>query len=178
MLVYAGEASAHFNFFEDVWLYGLLSQSWTQLALPASGPSSRAGHSSVWDEADEELLIFGGQYGTDVYGDLWILSLRNSTWTRSNAASPQGRAGHSATWQPFQRAMLVFAGQGSFLLNDLWMYRAEAQTWKQLHSSGGPAPRSRHSAVWDQATEAMLVFGGWAFFFPLDVKHIQYDLNL
>ena len=49
MLVHGGEASAHFNFFADTWLYSLVTQSWVQLT-PTSGPAPRAGHSAVWDD--------------------------------------------------------------------------------------------------------------------------------
>ena len=171
MLVFAGEASAHFDFFADVWLYSLPTQSWVQLVLLGSGPSTRSGHSAVWDQGMQELLVFGGEYGTLLYAELWILSFKQNSWSPvSTLTGPAGRTDHSAVWQPSRKAMLVFAGRSGSLLNDLWLYRAEARSWKQLPSAGsdGPMPRSRHAAVWDETTEAMLVFAGWAGSAPLD----------
>ncbi|CAE7779863.1 lgals3bpa [Symbiodinium sp. CCMP2592] len=181
VLVHAGEASAHFDFFSDTWLYSLLTQSWLQLVTSTSGPSPRAGHTAVWDEIQEEMLVFGGEYGTILHDELWILSLRQNSWNKPSVPfSPAGRVGHSAVWQSLRRAMLVFAGQSGSLLNDLWAYQAEARTWRQLQSaqstssSPEPEPRSRHSAVWDEATESMLVFAGWAGSEPLaDLWHFN-----
>ncbi|CAE7472602.1 unnamed protein product, partial [Symbiodinium necroappetens] len=177
MLVYAGEASAHFDFFSDAWLYSLLTQSWLQLVTDSSVPSPRAGHTAVWDEIEEEMLVFGGEYGTILHDELWILSLRQNSWKKPTVPfSPAGRVGHSAVWQSLpKRRMLVFAGQSGSLLNDLWAYQAETSTWKRLQSAGpGPTPRSRHSAVWDEATESMLVFAGWAGSAPLaDLWHFN-----
>jgi hypothetical protein len=58
-------------------------------------------------------------------------------------------------------------------VNDLWAYRATANTWVPLNPVGGPpGPREQHSAVWDLVASRMLVYAG----VNLDVPIIYDDL--
>jgi hypothetical protein len=75
MFIYGGrsESNAVLN---DVWLYSLHLDLWTQISLSPQlpSPSPRFHASCVLDPTDdkrERVLVFGGTDGADCFGDLW-----------------------------------------------------------------------------------------------------------
>jgi hypothetical protein len=130
-------------------------------------PPARYGHSAVLDLAHNQMLVFGGNDGYDLYmNDVWALSLTGSpVWTQLAPAGtpPDRRASHSAVFDPVRKRMLVFGGisdQGP--LSDVCVLEfAEGLAWDRLSPLGsGPSARSMHSAIYDPARDRVLVFGG------------------
>lgn len=159
---------------------------WTQLA-PVGGPPVPyvAGHSAVYDSANNRMIVFGGQdQNTGIYvNNVWVLSNANGlggtpTWTQltPGGAVIPARGGHSAEYDPATNKMIVFGGQllaapptptnPCGFSNDVWVLSnanglGGAPAWGQLTSTGGPpAERQYHRSVFNSATNRMTIFGG------------------
>ena len=165
MLVFGGfDGTASQN---DLWQLSLAgTPTWSQLlkgAPPDSLPSSRSGHTAIYDLVRDRMLVFGGH---DQYAVVWALSLSDSTpsWSQLDSLGPPGaRRGHSAIYDPVRARMLIFGGfNGSTDLNDAWeLSLIGAPTWSALSPVGDtPSIRSGHTAIFDPAGDRMLVFGG------------------
>jgi N-acetylneuraminic acid mutarotase len=147
----------------DLWLYRPARNAWTPIQ-PTGGPVPRlSAHSLVWDEAGDQLLIFGG-YGADRSDGLWAYHPAENRIERleTNGPAPAGRGYHSAVWTG--DAMLLFGGVGGRFdfFDDLWSYDPRANTWTRLRPEGlRPTARFYQSAVWDPIEEQLFIFGGF-----------------
>ncbi|MBI3964107.1 MAG: carboxypeptidase regulatory-like domain-containing protein [Chloroflexi bacterium] len=145
----------------DLWQY--TSKVGWQI-VPESGPEGppnpRFGHTLVWDNVANRMLMWGGADGQTFYNEPWEYT-RACGWRQllpQNAfGSPASRQGHVATWDGLLGRMLVAGGDaGSVIYNDFWQY-VELSTIL----GGAPAGRSHHTAVWDTKAKRMIVFGGF-----------------
>lgn len=102
------------------------------MIVPVVGttPGRRYGHTLVYFKPN--LLIFGGNNGTDTVNDVWMLNVEKApfTWTRLEVVgeSPPGRTYHSASLCSSGSAtgmIVVFGGRASDqnALNDAWGLR-------------------------------------------------------
>ncbi len=118
--------------------------------------------------ADGQIYVFGGYIEGRCTDEMWRFDPTNSQWKRlETRLAPTPRANHTATmWHSKSgEVMLVMGGvtQNIDRLNDLWMYRIEANAWEEVKFSLGPgsvmaSPRSEHSAVLYH--DHLVVFGG------------------
>ncbi len=82
------------------------------------------------------------------------------------------RSAHSMVWDMQDNQLLVFGGvdgQGN-LLNDLWSYAPDTNTWTDLvpanpaatncATASSPAPRMNAAMVWDSVSNQVLLYGG------------------
>src|SRR6266446_6878918 len=160
------------------------------LATPAWSSNFRAayrtspdigitGHSAVYDQATNTMIVFGGFAIASIFGDTNAVvlyapangdGLYSTLIANGTAGSPAARDSHTAVYDSANNRMIVFGGEifsSGTLLNDVWVLsNANGQggtaTWTQLSPSGTP-PRARelHTAVYDPATNVMTVFGGF-----------------
>lgn len=137
-------------------------KQWAQLSPSGSPPTARRGHSSVWDEQNNRMLVFGGSIAGGIFkNDLW--SYNGTAWTQLSPAgdSPVARVYHTAVWDKVNNRMLVFGGfDGGGYRNDLWEFNGTS--WVKLSTADTPSIRYAHSAVWDPKNNRMLVFAGAA----------------
>jgi hypothetical protein len=74
MIVYGGYNG---RFLEDAWVLDLSqTPTWVRVNVPEPRPAPRDFPLAAWDGARERLLVFGGNQGERVHGDLWSLEVR------------------------------------------------------------------------------------------------------
>ncbi|CAK9052378.1 unnamed protein product [Durusdinium trenchii] len=147
-------------------MYSLEMDSWNLLA--SGSLEGRSMHSAVWDQKKRAMIIFAGQ-GASLLGDLWRYGLNASTWVEliPQGPFPPARSDHAAVWDETSYSMFILGGWGGSLefLNDLWIYRWEADIWMQLSPyTSGPTTRRGHVAVWDPVSKSILLHAGAATF--------------
>lgn len=103
---------------------------WTHLTPTGVEPVWRNGHSAIYDDALDRMLIFGGfnyQAG-GALNDVWALSLSSLTWQQLHPSGtlPPGSEDHIAIYDPGGNRMVVFG------------VTTQAQTW-ELSLGGSPA---------------------------------------
>ena len=165
------------------------AQTWTQLTVTGGPPDVRSGHTAVYNQARNRMIVFGGRNptGIDYYdpsvglrNDVWVLSNADGTGTSAPtwiAVTPTGgppsrRAQATSVYDPNSNRMIVFGGNPNEgfcfgTLNDLWVLsnadgtEASTPAWIQVSPMGGPPSRRWiHTAGYDPATNRMIVFGG------------------
>ena len=116
LVIYGGDAGG--NPFGDIWILSHANGSggtpaWTQLDPSNSGPSARSGHTATYDSVNNLMTIYGGYDGTNVIGDVWVLSGANgqagaASWTQ--LTSGQVRRFHSSEYDPASNQMITYGG--------------------------------------------------------------------
>lgn len=183
LVVFAGRASTQ-DLLNDVWALtnanGLGGgPTWTNL-IPngaAGSPPARAGHSAVYDQANNRMIIFGGcgGYCLPNFNDVWVLENADGiggtpTWTQlfPTGAAPAPRDNQTAVYDEANNRMIVFGGITccTTVFTDTWILTnanglGGTPAWTQLSPTGSPAPGGYGpSAIYDSATNRMTVFGG------------------
>ncbi len=116
LVVFGGDAGG--EPFGDIWLLSHANGSggtpaWTQLNASNSGPTPRSGHTATYDGANNLMTIYGGYDGTNVIGDVWVLSGANgqagpASWSQQTAG--QVRRFHSSEYDPASNQMMTYGG--------------------------------------------------------------------
>lgn len=152
------------------------AQSWIQLSPTGGPPAARVTHSTVYDKANNRMILFGGG---STFNDVWILSNADGTeataptWTQLSpiGTPPAPRLGHTAVYNSTTNTMTIFAGNPApgFCtsgLNDVWVLSnanglGGTPTWTQLSPTGGPpSVRMQPTGAYDEVNNRMIVFGG------------------
>ena len=164
MVVFGGSAWSNM-FYNDVWVLSLgLTPTWTQLLPGGTLPSQRSGHAAVYDQARDQMVVFGGSSASDS----WTLSLGDGpTWTQLEPSGglPFARSSPTAIYDPIRARTLIFGGSDvNGQDNDTWaLTTGESPTWTELFPAGsGPCNRSCPTAVYDPLRNSIVVFGGCA----------------
>jgi hypothetical protein len=150
---------------DDVWsLSSTELPDWMELTPAGTPPSARAAGSVIYDQARQQMVLFGGFDGA-VLSDGFTLSLdADPTWTALTATGgpPSDRATSGAIYDAPQDRMVLFGGFGAAgMLNDVWALDLVASEWTELLPPGGPpSGRQFPAAVYDPPGNRMVVFGG------------------
>ncbi len=131
--------------------------------LAETGPPGRELASFGHDQTHHELVLFGGDNGTTVFGDTW--TRRHGTWTQQHPArSPSPRTGAAMVYDATTRQLLLFGGSrligtGGGFLSDTWIW--DGSTWRKLHPATSPPARHNADMIYDAATGNVVLFGGY-----------------
>ncbi len=186
MFVFGGQHAPTSTDFSDTWIVQNVIPSststfqnlqWMRAAISGKGPSLRFGHTAVYNQASNRMIVFGG--GTGFPGpcvnDLWVVTHLNSqgglpAWKQYVATGtlPPVREGHTAVYDSTKNKMIIFGGtdcSGKYY-NDLWILNdadgsSTTPSWTQVTPVGtGPSARSQATAIYDSVNNVMTVFGG------------------
>ena len=145
----------------DTWAFDLATDTWTQLAPPAS-PPPRFGHEAVWVEG-RGVVIFAGQAGTTFYGDVWAFDPESATWAAlpAGGAAPVPRYGSCAALGPDGRLWIShgFTQDGNRFA-DTRAYDFATGYWTDETPAGEvPVLRCLHGCWWTDDGELALYAG-------------------
>jgi hypothetical protein len=138
MIVFGGQLLSGGSFTTEVWLLqhanGLGGTPvWIPLIPAGTPPAPRSDHTSVYDPADNRMVMFGGWrfLGGDIYfNDAWVLEHANGlggspAWKALAPVTtrPEKRELHSAVYNASSKRMVVFGGSVSptSMRNDVWV---------------------------------------------------------
>ncbi|MEZ4365890.1 MAG: hypothetical protein R2939_06335 [Kofleriaceae bacterium] len=141
---------------DETWVWD--GTRWTQ-KFPATSPTPRLRHAMAYDAARAEIVIFSGDYNTNVnQADTWVWD--GSTWTeRSPATSPTARYFHAMAYDAARAEVVLFGGTvGLNGTNDTWVWNGT--TWTQRLPATSPVKRSLHSMAYDAARAEIVMFSG------------------
>ena len=147
-----------------VWfpIHGFSQSGTWGLQSTSSPPVARALHAMAYDEAHNQLVVFGGIKGEDQYlGDTW--TLEGSTWQQRNTpAALTARAGHAMAYDAARGQVVLFGGinlaQGA-IYGDTWIWNGSQ--WTQKTMSAAPPARAWTAMVYDTARNEVVLFGGF-----------------
>jgi hypothetical protein len=186
MIVFGGRDRDGKNL-NDVWVLenanGLGgTPQWVEL-IPngaAGSPPARSGHSTVYDSANNRLIIFGGcgGYCAPVLNDVWVLTNANGlggtpVWTPLQIAGtvPPAPTNAAAAYDSEYNELIVFGGQDGSAnpcstFSDTWTLSnanglGGSGAWIKV-ASFGSAPMGQNGAAAAYTTGALILFGGLA----------------
>lgn len=142
MLIYGGQRSGALG---DLWSLDLQRLQWTELE-PATRPPDRFFTALAHDPANGQLLIFGGDTGTEKLGDLWAYSLEAGTWQPVDVlgSGPAPRDGAVAIHIPTAGRVLIFGGTGSGHFADTWFLEGLGDRATAVSETRGGRPATAH----------------------------------
>ena len=129
-----------------------------RLASPAP-PPARYGASMVYDAANRQIVLFGGQGSGLVLGDTWTWDKRG--WHDVTAESgPPARRDAAMVYDAASHKVLLFGGASSSsqVLGDTWTW--DGKRWTEVKTAVTPPARSNAAMVYDAANRKVVLFGG------------------
>ena len=145
----------------DTWAYDNTTNMWINRA-PSGSPSSRYGHSMVYDSKADKFILFGG-YSTANKWDTWEYDYMTNKWmNRSSLNHPEARYMHSMVYDPLSDRVVLFGGQnGTKYYDSTWIYNYNINTWSNM-TTGSPHPNNRreHAMAFDAESNYTILFGG------------------
>ena len=136
MIIFAG-GSATSGALGDTWVLSNANgigdaANWTQIVTTGTPILPRGGHTAVYHQASNRMIVFAGQARLgQILNDVWILSNANglggaSSWTEIilNGALPEPRYVAQAVYDPVKDLMTIFGGfsvVNGAPLNDVWV---------------------------------------------------------
>ena len=175
-LVFGGIDNAG-NLLNDLWSYSPETGQWRQLSAGgATGSCSKGGSPAprmnaalVWDNVDQQVLLYGGLGANNHYlSDLWSYTPGSGSWTAIACANNgPGERSSAAVWNGNQ--MLLLGGTNkNGLLSDFWSYTPGSNGgWQEVAATTPLGQRTYQTMVWDSSDNQLYVFGG------LDVNGLQ-----
>ncbi len=165
ILLIGGSGGLFVNGPMPVAVLSVEDRSWSELVTTGESPGPRRGHSVVYDEVGDRVILFGGWNLRTFLSECWVLSLDGvPRWSRlETIGSPPPRSAHAAVFDSAARRMLVIGGADAMRrMNDVWaLDLGGTPTWSQMTVAGlPPTARHSHSATFDPLNRQVLVFGG------------------
>ncbi|AEO54674.1 hypothetical protein MYCTH_2297483 [Thermothelomyces thermophilus ATCC 42464] len=145
-----------FQWFNDVWSYDPVTNTWSLLDCIGYIPCPREGHAAAL--VDDVMYVFGGRTedGSDL-GDLAAFRITTRRWYtfQNMGPSPSPRSGHSMT--TVGKTIVVVGGEPSSAttaVNDLALVYCLDTTKIRYPNDSGAAPRTRRPSDVSASTSA------------------------
>ena len=133
--------------------------NWTR-QVPRNFPSPRSGQAVAYDQAHQEIVLFGGSNGS-LLNDTWVWN--GSNWTQNfPATSPPPRINHGIVYDEVRKQVVLFGGfvtaDNPYALNDTWVW--DGTNWTQKFPATSPSARSGFGMAYDSVRKQVVLFGG------------------
>lgn len=151
----------------DTWEFD--GTTWQRIQPPQS-PSAREAGAFVYDNANQRIVLFGGNDPDIATIDTAVWTY-NGTWQRHPASSTiTGRVNHAMTYDAHRKQVLLFGGFDTARRRDTWILNGNTLQWELLSigTTNEPPPMARHDMVYDAARDANILFSGFNGARPLD----------
>jgi N-acetylneuraminic acid mutarotase len=133
---------------------------WELCEVFGENPSMRRGHSTVYFEEYDELIVFGGIYGlSTLLDDIYALHLKDMQWNKlSIDQAPSKRAWHSAAG--IGNCMYIFGGliELKKTCNKLFKFDVLQRIWTEIYIESILSPRC--GGLMLNAENFLVILGG------------------
>jgi uncharacterized repeat protein (TIGR01451 family) len=167
------------------------SQEWEHLSPHGASRPKNAGHTAIYDEANQRMVVFGGCYSTTAIIDVQCfitdthaldLTSGNENWEQLFPPGPSSRleGGHTAVYDAGNGRMIVWEGKHATTDTYALDLTPCNERWVTPTVTGTlPRARTGHSAVYDAPNERMIVFAGYLSEYPYVLTDVwALDLHL
>ncbi len=132
---------------------------WERVGEGVVIPRAREYAAMAYDEADGQVILFGGWDGGNPLNDTWTWDNSSNSWTQVNglSISPPARSRAVMAYDSASEGLILFGGCGaSTCYNDTWLWKNNK--WQQLHPATSPSVRSAPQLATDGTN--LVLFGG------------------
>lgn len=108
---------------DQLWSFDMTTMLWQNIrsAIMPTGPNRT--HMILWNSIDgENLMLYGGQSGSKLFGDTWYYNFNTQSWRVKATDGPVPREGMAACVDSNGYLNLFGGNDGLYILNDLWQY--------------------------------------------------------
>jgi len=148
-------------FYNDVWIFDLSTNIWTNPTPPGPLPNLRYGVGAVWDPTAAELVTFAGFTNMGRFDDTWRYNPVANTWSDvSPVINPLERCLHHAAYDSQDHRMIMYGGQNAGARGDIWEFDLTNNTWSEFAPAAVPLGRFFAVMVYDINNHRVTVFGG------------------
>lgn len=122
---------------------------WQALESANAGPEPRYNHAIQYSPATNQVYIFGGQNGNQVFNDVWALDTATLTWRQiaaNTSPTPPARFSTVMTIDNAGQNLYIATGhtQGGENFGDVWRLNLATESWEELTGVAGPGPEARY----------------------------------
>ena len=163
-IILFGGFDSNVGWYGDTWTWDWTTNSWSQLN-PTATPTARWVHRMVYDQARQQIMLFGGAgptpgaiSGTSIFNDTWTWN--GTTWVQqSPITSPPNRYRHAMAYDPPSSQVIVFGGVVNNNCGaDTWAW--SGFNWTQLLPTTSPTCKEGAAMDYDVPTGQIVLFGG------------------
>jgi N-acetylneuraminic acid mutarotase len=158
---------------DDTWVYAISDNHWEEVT-PEYSPPPRSDTGMVYDEHNQEVILFGGychEDQRDLCSDTWSYNPNSNMWTEIEpASSPPIMYGHTMDYDPKSYQSIIWGGHQSTIENgnivsagygdDIWKYEFHQNSWQATVLENKPPARYWHQSVFIPTIGKLLIFGG------------------
>jgi hypothetical protein len=132
--------------------------NWSRVPT-ATEPPARTYTAMVYDEARQQMVLFGGAGGPG--NDTWIWD--GASWSNRTEAvitasnTPPARSFHAMAYDSARQEVVLFGGYLGGNLGDTWIWNG--LFWRQRTVSG-PSARNAHAMSFDRNRQKTVLFAG------------------
>lgn len=160
---------------DDTWVFDPQTQTWTEMH-PTTQPPIIYGHSLIYDAANQDTLLLGGNMlaipTAGYIQNRWRYSYAENrweeiSWTSANHPVPRYWQMTASTTDGH---LFLFGGDGGRgFLDDTWWLNLEMDSFRRIKTQTAPSPRINAALAYDPENELFILFGG----FTQDRKSLQ-----
>jgi len=162
-IVLFGGYEGNSKYSDETWLYDLKEDNWTQ-KNPTKKPLARSNHRMTYDPANNNVVLFGGQDGSNNdMNDTWFYDVASNKWTQKNPSTkPSARRVPGMAYDSANKKVVLFGGVTAegVNYNDTWLYDYETNNWTKRGQVEKPDKRNMHAMAYDSKNEVTVMFGG------------------
>jgi hypothetical protein len=151
----------------EVWVFDLWTDKWTQLSPSGTPPSAREGAAAVYDGANDRMIVFGGRAGSTANNEVWALeNLSDSPTHAGNTISTPGVVLEQNTPNPFNPSTNIRYRLGAPGQVTLRVYDIRGRLVRTLVDDARDA--GPHSVLWDGRDDGGTRVASGLYFYRLD----------
>ncbi|MFW9995472.1 MAG: Kelch repeat-containing protein [Candidatus Odinarchaeota archaeon] len=133
----------------------------TGLESSDSTPCARFGHGMVYDESNQQVVLFGGSAANDgrsSLADTWVFNCTSDTWLELNPTTrPSARSDHSMVYDSVNQQVILFGGWS----DETWIFDPQSNQWTEVTSANHPSSRQSAGMYFDPVNQQVVLFGGY-----------------
>ncbi|CDW86235.1 kelch repeat [Stylonychia lemnae] len=144
---------------------------WERLIALGDTFSARSGHTSILDETNKKIYVFGGYNGSDMLNDVFIFDIEQSSWTEVQYTEedlithPRARSSHACCLDTdYKDRFYMYGGTGKNLgqenFNDLWVFEIRTLKFREINQSKINKPSGSYGHSLNYFENALYLFGG------------------
>lgn len=124
---------------------------WQAIQPTTIGPGARYQHAMQYNLATNQVFVFGGRDGSQIFNDVWALDMDTLAWRQMAAnavVAPPARFSTVMIVDEPGQNLYVATGQtqGGTVFNDIWKLDLATESWTDLSPTAGEAPIARYGA--------------------------------
>jgi len=154
-----------YDYSDKTWKFDKTTKNWNEIIT--SGPHGRAYHKMVYDNFNDNVILFGGFYydgSQRPFRDTWTFNLGTSTWTQVSNTGPHARYYHSMAYDSANKKVVLYGGayrdnNEVIDLGDTWIFDVTTNTWTQVMTST-PPERWFPVMTYDHTNQKIILYGG------------------